>query len=249
LLSSWWIVRRPAAWWATSTSHGPEAVLRDTRPRSSTSGRKRAPFSTPPTDRGGGGRGALRHDEENGKRSDAANGGTRSSRRRLPHVADELKRGEARIVPGHQRAIGTRDRASPRRSLCRAVPRLMRSPQSRSSPQDREPGTAPKRATWCRSSSQGPGGRAGGSYPHRRRRPDGAELASAKSSSCTPVEEIKRKSGSVRAPALLQREDVAHRGIIRDLFSDKWTRCWSIRRSCTPSGAVLEADRPRFADG
>src|SRR5256885_12066586 len=32
---------------------------------------------------------------------------------------------------------------------------------------------------------------------------------------------IKRKSGSVRAPALLQRETSLTRGIIRDLFSDK----------------------------
>src|SRR2546422_5607152 len=32
---------------------------------------------------------------------------------------------------------------------------------------------------------------------------------------------IKRKSGSVRAPALLQRETSLTRGITRDLFSDK----------------------------
>src|SRR5260370_17081783 len=32
---------------------------------------------------------------------------------------------------------------------------------------------------------------------------------------------IKRKSGSVRAPALLQRETSLTRGIIRDVFSDK----------------------------
>src|SRR5436190_1959469 len=77
---------------------------------------------------------ASDHDDDNGNGggSGAGNGGTRSARRRLPNIADELKRGEARIV-----------------------------------------------------------------------------------------QIIKRKSGSVRAPALLQRETSLTRGITRDLFSDK----------------------------
>src|SRR6266542_4076751 len=50
------------------------------------------------------------HDDDNGNGggSGEGNGGTRSSRRRLPNVADELKRGEARIVQVIKEPIGTK---------------------------------------------------------------------------------------------------------------------------------------------
>src|SRR6185369_15975845 len=50
------------------------------------------------------------HDDDNGNGggSGAGNGGTRSARRRLPNVAEELKRGEARIVQVTKEPIGTK---------------------------------------------------------------------------------------------------------------------------------------------
>src|SRR5439155_2811752 len=48
------------------------------------------------------------HDDDNGSEggTGAGNGGTRSGRRRLPNVADELKRGETRIVQVIKEPIG-----------------------------------------------------------------------------------------------------------------------------------------------
>src|SRR5437879_13334016 len=53
---------------------------------------------------------ASDHDDDNGNGggSGAGNGGTRSARRRLPNIADELKRGEARIVQIIKETIGTK---------------------------------------------------------------------------------------------------------------------------------------------
>jgi ribonuclease G len=165
------------------------------------------------------------HDDDNGNDggSGAGNGGTRSARRRLPNVADELKRGEARIVQVIKEPIGTKGpRVTAQISLAGrflvympfaskvGVSRKIENREQRAKLRDMVSKLVPK--------DPGAGG-----WIIRTVAEDLTEQ------SCKREIEhlyglwkkIKRKSGSVRAPALLQRETSLTRGIIRDLFSDK----------------------------
>jgi len=168
---------------------------------------------------------ASDHDDENGNGggSGAGNGGTRSARRRLPNIADELKRGEARIVQIIKEPIGTKGpRVTAQISLAGrflvympfaskvGVSRKIENREQRAKLREMVSKLVPK----------DPG--AGGWIIRTV-----AEDLTAQS--CKREIEhlygswtkIKRKSGSVRAPALLQRETSLTRGITRDLFSDK----------------------------
>ncbi|HYR98774.1 MAG TPA: Rne/Rng family ribonuclease, partial [Gemmatimonadales bacterium] len=165
------------------------------------------------------------HDDDNGNGggSGAGNGGTRSGRRRLPNIADELKRGEARIVQVIKEPIGTKGpRVTAQISLAGrflvympfaskvGVSRKIENREQRAKLREMVSKLVPK--------DPGAGG-----WIIRTVAEDLTEQ------SCKREIEhlyglwkkIKRKSGSVRAPALLQRETSLTRGIIRDLFSDK----------------------------
>jgi ribonuclease G len=165
------------------------------------------------------------HDDDNGNDggSGGGNGGTRSARRRLPNVADELKRGEARIVQVIKEPIGTKGpRVTAQISLAGrflvympfaskvGVSRKIENREQRAKLREMVSKLVPKEA--------GAGG-----WIIRTVAEDLTEQ------SCKREIEhlyglwkkIKRKSGSVRAPTLLQRETSLTRGIIRDLFSDK----------------------------
>ncbi|PYO59927.1 MAG: hypothetical protein DMD70_10260 [Gemmatimonadetes bacterium] len=167
------------------------------------------------------------HDDDNGNGGGSggaggANGGTRS-RRRLPNIADELKRGEARIVQVIKEPIGTKGpRVTAQISLAGrflvympfaskvGVSRKIENREQRAKLRDMVSKLVPK--------DPGAGG-----WIIRTVAEDLTEQ------SCKREIEhlyglwkkIKRKAGSVRAPALLQRETSLTRGIIRDLFSDK----------------------------
>ena len=168
---------------------------------------------------------ASDHDDENGNGggSGAGNGGTRSARRRLPNIADELKRGEARIVQIIKEPIGTKGpRVTAQISLAGrflvympfaskvGVSRKIENREQRAKLREMVSKLVPK--------DPGAGG-----WIIRTVAEDLTEQ------SCKREIEhlyglwtkIKRKSGSVRAPALLQRETSLTRGITRDLFSDK----------------------------
>ena len=166
---------------------------------------------------------ASDHDDDNGGGSGAANGGTRSARRRLPNIADELKRGEARIVQVIKEPIGTKGpRVAAQISLAGrflvympfaskvGVSRKIENREQRAKLREMVSKLVPK--------DPGAGG-----WIIRTVAEDLTEQ------SCKREIEhlyglwtkIKRKSGSVRAPALLQRETSLTRGITRDLFSDK----------------------------
>jgi len=165
------------------------------------------------------------HDDDNGHGggSGVANGGTRTARRRLPNIADELKRGEARIVQVIKEPISTKGpRVTAQISLAGrflvympfaskvGVSRKIENREQRAKLREMVSKLVPKEA--------GAGG-----WIIRTVAEDLTEQ------SCKHEIEhlyglwkkIKRKSGSVRAPALLQRETSLTRGIIRDVFSDK----------------------------
>jgi len=165
------------------------------------------------------------HDDDNGNGggSGVANGGTRTARRRLPNIADELKRGEARIVQVIKEPISTKGpRVTAQISLAGrflvympfaskvGVSRKIENREQRAKLREMVSKLVPKEA--------GAGG-----WIIRTVAEDLTEQ------SCKREIEhlyglwkkIKRKSGSVRAPALLQRETSLTRGIIRDVFSDK----------------------------
>src|SRR5437762_7067685 len=165
------------------------------------------------------------HDDDNGNGggSGAGNGGTRSARRRLPNIADELKRGEARIVQIIKEPIGTKGpRVTAQISLAGrflvympfaskvGVSRKIENREQRAKLREMVSKLVPK--------DPGAGG-----WIIRTVAEDLTEQSCKREiehlyGSWT---KIKRKSGSVRAPALLQRETSLTRGITRDLFSDK----------------------------
>src|SRR5438128_7861986 len=164
------------------------------------------------------------HDDESGNGGGGGgNGGPRFSRRRLPNVADELKRGETRIVQVIKEPIGTKGpRVTAQISLAGrflvympfaskvGVSRKIENREQRAKLRDMVSKLVPK--------DPGAGG-----WIIRTVAEDLTEQ------SCKREIEhlyglwkkIKRKGGSLRAPALLQRETSLTRGIIRDLFSDK----------------------------
>jgi ribonuclease G len=165
------------------------------------------------------------HDDDNGNDggSGAGNGGTRSARRRLPNIADELKRGEARIVQVIKEPISTKGpRVTAQISLAGrflvympfaskvGVSRKIENREQRAKLRDMVSKLVPKEA--------GAGG-----WIIRTVAEDLTEQSCKREIDHLYGlwKKINRKSGSVRAPALLQRETSLTRGIIRDLFSDK----------------------------
>ena len=165
------------------------------------------------------------HDDDNGSEggTGAGNGGTRSGRRRLPNVADELKRGETRIVQVIKEPIGTKGpRVTAQISLAGrflvympfaskvGVSRKIENREQRAKLREMVSKLVPK--------DPGAGG-----WIIRTVAEDLTEQSCKREIEHLygSWKKIKRKSGSVRAPALLQRETSLTRGITRDLFSDK----------------------------
>ena len=165
------------------------------------------------------------HDDDNGNGggSGVANGSTRTARRRLPNIADELKRGEARIVQVIKEPISTKGpRVTAQISLAGRF--LVYMPFASKVGVSRKIENREQRAKLREMVSKLVPQEAGaGGWIIRTVAEDLTEQ------SCKREIEhlyglwkkIKRKSGSVRAPALLQRETSLTRGIIRDVFSDK----------------------------
>ncbi len=158
-------------------------------------------------------------DEDNG--NGGGDGGGRSSRRRLPNIADELKRGEAKIVQVIKEPIGTKGpRVTAQISLAGrflvympfaskvGVSRKIENRDQRAKLRDLVSKLVPKDS---------------GGWIIRTVAEDLTEQSCKREIDHLHGlwKKIKRKSGSVRAPALLQRETSLTRGIIRDLFSDK----------------------------
>src|SRR5438094_3838118 len=163
------------------------------------------------------------HDDDNGSEggTGAGNGGTRSGRRRLPNVADELKRGETRIVQVIKEPIGTKGpRVTAQISLAGrflvympfaskvGVSRKIENREQRAKLREMVSKLVPKDS---------------GGWIIRTVAEDLTEQSCKREIDHLYGlwKKIKRKSGAVRAPALLQRETSLTRGIIRDLFSDK----------------------------
>ena len=162
------------------------------------------------------------HDDENGN-GGAGNGGSRFSRRRLPNIADELKRGEPRVVQVIKEPIGTKGpRVTAQISLAGRF--LVYMPFASKVGVSRKIENRDQRAKLREMVSKlVPKESGAGGWIIRTVAEDLTEQ------SCKREidhlfglwKKIKRKSGSVRSPALLQRETSLTRGIIRDLFSDK----------------------------
>src|SRR5216110_911657 len=163
------------------------------------------------------------HDEENGNGGGAADGASRSSRRRLPNVADELKRGEARIVQVIKEPIGTKGpRVTAQISLAGRF--LVYMPFASKVGVSRKIENRDQRAKLREMVSKlVPKDPGAGGWIIRTVAEDLTEQSCKREIDHLYGlwKKIKRKSGSVRAPALLQRETSLTRGIIRDLFSDK----------------------------
>src|SRR5437764_7574351 len=164
------------------------------------------------------------HDEEedgNGKGGGGGGGGGRSSRRRLPNVADELKRGEAKLVQVIKEPIGTKGpRVTAQVSLAGRF--LVYMPFASKVGVSRKIENRDQRAKLRELVSKLVPKDSGG-WIIRTVAEDLTEQSCKREIDHLYGlwKKIKRKSGSVRAPALLQRETSLTRGIIRDLFSDK----------------------------
>src|SRR5947209_13838777 len=164
------------------------------------------------------------HDDDdngNGGGDGGGGGANRSARRRLPNVADELKRGEAKIVQVIKEPIGTKgSRVTAQISLAGrflvympfaskvGVSRKIENREQRAKLREMVSKLVPKDS---------------GGWIIRTVAEDLTEQ------SCKREIEhlhglwrkIKRKASGAHAPALLQRETSLTRGTIRDLFSDK----------------------------
>src|SRR2546422_697103 len=166
---------------------------------------------------------ASDHDDDNGNGggSGAGNGGTRSARRRLPNIADELKRGEARIVQIIKEPIGTKGpRVTAQISLAGrflvympfaskvGVSRKIENREQRAKLREMVSKLVPKDS---------------GGWIIRTVAEDLTEQSCKREIDHLHGlwRKIKRKAAGARAPALLQRETSLTRGTIRDLFSDK----------------------------
>ncbi len=162
-------------------------------------------------------------DDENGDGNGNGNGGggRGRSRRRLPNVADELKRGEAKLVQVIKEPISTKGpRVTAQVSLAGRflvyMPFASRVGVSRKI-EGREQ-RAKLRELVSRLVPKGEGG-----WIIRTVADDLTEARCKREIEhlLGLWKKIKRKSSSVRPPSLLQRETSLTRGIVRDLFSDK----------------------------
>jgi ribonuclease G len=160
--------------------------------------------------------------EGNGSGGGAAGGGGRGrSRRRVPNVGDELKRGESRLVQVIKEPISTKGSrvtaqvSLPGRFLVYmpfasrvGVSRKIEGREQRARLRELVSKLVPKDE---------------GGWIIRTVADDLSEEKCKREIDhlLGLWKKIKRKSTSVRAPALLQRETSLTRGIVRDLFSDK----------------------------
>ena len=165
-------------------------------------------------------------DDENGNggaaRGTGGGGGSSGrSRRRLPNVAEELKKGQAKLVQVIKEPIGTKGpRVTAQVSLAGrflvympfasrvGVSRKIENRDQRAKLREMVGKLVPKDS---------------GGWIIRTVAEDLTEQSCKREIDHLHGlwKKIKRKSSSVRAPALLQRETSLTRGIIRDLFSDK----------------------------
>src|SRR5438552_6239863 len=162
---------------------------------------------------------ASDHDDEDD--GNGGGGGGRSSRRRLPNVSDELKRGEAKLVQVIKEPIGTKGpRVTAQVSLAGRF--LVYMPFASKVGVSRKIENRDQRAKLRELVSKLVPKDSGG-WIIRTVAEDLTEQSCKREIDHLYGlwKKIKRKSGSVRAPALLQRETSLARGIIRDLFSDK----------------------------
>jgi ribonuclease G len=162
-------------------------------------------------------------DDENGEGNGNGNGGggRGRSRRRVPNIADELKRGESKLVQVIKEPISTKGpRVTAQVSLAGRflvyMPFASRVGVSRKI-EGREQRTR-LRELVSRLVPKDEGG-----WIIRTVADDLTEARCKREIDhlLGLWKKIKRKSGSVRPPALLQRETSLTRGIVRDLFSDK----------------------------
>src|SRR5689334_17776267 len=162
-------------------------------------------------------------DDENGEGNGNGNGGggRGRSRRRVPNVADELKRGESKLVQVIKEPISTKGpRVTAQVSLAGRflvyMPFASRVGVSRKI-EGREQRTR-LRELVSRLVPKDEGG-----WIIRTVADDLTEARCKREIDhlLGLWKKIRRKSGSVRPPALLQRETSLTRGIVRDLFSDK----------------------------
>jgi ribonuclease G len=160
-------------------------------------------------------------DDENGNGGNGGGGGGRGPRRRVPNVADELKRGESKLVQVIKEAIGTKGpRVTAQVSLAGrflvympfaskvGVSRKIEQRDQRAKLREMVSALVPKDS---------------GGWIIRTVAEDLTEKSCKREIDHLHGlwKKITRKAKSVRAPALLQRETSLARGIIRDLFSDK----------------------------
>jgi len=172
---------------------------------------------------GGGGGGA---DEENGEDETAPPGPARGARggrgrRRLPNIADELQRGEAKIVQVTKEPIGTKGpRVTAQVSLAGRF--LVYMPFASRVGVSRKIDNREQRAKLRELVSKLVPKNSGG-WIIRTVAEDLTEQSCKREIDHLHSlwKKIKRKAASARAPALLQRETSLIRGITRDLFSDK----------------------------
>jgi ribonuclease G len=160
-------------------------------------------------------------DDENGEGNGNGGGARGRSRRRLPNVADELKRGESKLVQVIKEPISTKgSRVTAQVSLAGrflvympfasrvGVSRKIEGRDQRARLRELVSRLVPKdEGGWIIRTV------ADDLTEERCKREIDHLLGLWK--------KIKRKASSVRPPALLQRETSLTRGIVRDLFSDK----------------------------
>ncbi len=164
-----------------------------------------------------------RADDDNGNSNGGGNGGGggRGSRRKDPNIGDELKRGETKLVQVIKESIGTKGpRVTAQVSLAGrflvympfaskvGVSRKIEARDVRAKLREMVSKLVPKDA---------------GGWIIRTVADDLTEASCKREIDHLYGlwKKIKRKSQSVRAPALIQRETSLTRGIVRDLFSDK----------------------------
>ncbi len=177
-------------------------------------------------DNGDGNGGGAGGDEENGEDEAAPPGPARGARggrgrRRLPNIADELQRGEAKIVQVTKEPIGTKGpRVTAQVSLAGRF--LVYMPFASRVGVSRKIDNREQRAKLRELVSKLVPKNSGG-WIIRTVAEDLTEQSCKREIDHLHSlwKKIKRKAASARAPALLQRETSLIRGITRDLFSDK----------------------------
>ncbi|HXQ29070.1 MAG TPA: Rne/Rng family ribonuclease [Gemmatimonadales bacterium] len=161
-------------------------------------------------------------DEDEDEESESGKGQRRSSgRRRVPNVADELTRGESKIVQVTKEPIGTKGpRVTAQVSLAGRF--LVYMPFASKVGVSRKIDSRDQRAKLRELVSKLVPKDEGG-WIIRTVAEDLTEESCKREIDHlhTLWKKIKRKAGSVRPPTLLQRETSLIRGITRDLFSDK----------------------------